>query len=176
MERLCQQVRLSRVTVDAIRDAADRLLEQRATGRVELERQLRQDEAELIQREMQLTAAFTAGDLASNLYKLRTAEVRQKRTALQSRRTEAAVDPQELAAKVGRILQAANSLRDLYDSLSDVRRAELLREVFCAIVVSADGIVGFTLRPPFDRLIASQEQGTLSDDDSMAVAEAMIAA
>ena len=46
------------------------------------------------------------------------------------------------------------------EAFPDDKRAELVREVFGTIVVSRDGIAGFTLRPPFDQL-ASAAKGDL---------------
>jgi hypothetical protein len=44
---------------------------------------------------------------------------------------------------------------DLYESLAEAKRAELLREVFESIVLTSDGIAGFALRSPFNELASA---------------------
>ena len=48
---------------------------------------------------------------------------------------------------------ASASLWDLYEQFDDTKRAELLRGVFNAIVLDHNGVVGVTLKPPFDELM-----------------------
>jgi hypothetical protein len=93
--------------------------------------------------------------VSPNVYRVKSAEVRDRRSQISQERGRGTPDAAQLAAKVARTLQLANSLGDLYDSLSESKRPQLLRDVFKVVVISSEGIVGFTLRPPFDELASS---------------------
>jgi site-specific DNA recombinase len=177
LERICQQVRLTRPMAAAIMDSVKRLLDQRTAKRTEVQKRLEDDERRLLRTEMELTAAFSGGDLAPNVYQSRTTELRQKRSRIHQDRAMLNVDPAEALVKVSRMLQVATSLRDLYESMSDHKRTELIREAFSTIVLSAKGIAGFTLKPPFDRLTSVSCDGdTLSAQECTNLAERMLAA
>jgi hypothetical protein len=60
-----------------------------------------------------------------------------------------------LAESVGRTLQLATSLWDVYEPMNERRRHSLLKAVFGAIVVDRAGVAGFTLNPPFNALLKS---------------------
>jgi site-specific DNA recombinase len=177
LERICQQVRLTRPMAAAIMDAVKRLLDERTANRSEAQNRLEEEERRLLRTEMGLTAAFSSGDMAPNVYRSRTDELRQKRSSAQQARAMLHADPAETIARVSRTLQVATSLRDLYDGMSDYKRAELIREAFSTIVLSADGIAGFTLKAPFDRFASiSGEDDNLTVRESTDLAESMLAA
>jgi hypothetical protein len=73
-------------------------------------------------------------------------------------------DREALAAKVVQILRIATSCADLYEKMSEEKRIELLRAVLKTVVLGPEGVVGFTLNPPFDRVI-----GNHSDNDAARV-------
>ncbi|MFA5897641.1 MAG: recombinase family protein [Hyphomicrobium sp.] len=176
LERLCQQIRLSRPIIDSIMKAAQRLIDSRAKAIGPARLASDREDASVLREEMALTDAFTADDVPPHVYKAKMEQLRARRTAANKVMVRATVDPAELAARVGRTLHIANSMWDLYDSLSDPKRAELIRQVFRTIVLSADGIIGFTLKPPFDTLIsaAKNDPRKLSGRASAAVAEALV--
>jgi hypothetical protein len=78
-----------------------------------------------------------------------------RRTRLASDRARGLPDPVQLTAKAARILDVATSLRDFHDTFSNDERASLFRDVFSTIVISSEGIVGYTLRKPFNELVSS---------------------
>lgn len=176
LERLCQQIRLTRPTAEAIMNAAQRLIDQRTKLDATRRRTFDEQRMVVLREEMKVTSAFTANDMPSNLYKTTMEQLRARRTAIDADMARATADPAQLSARVARTLQIANSMWDLYDSLSDVKRAELVRQVFRTIVLSADGIVGFTLNTPFDGLVSAAKNDTrhLSARDRNTVAKALI--
>jgi hypothetical protein len=146
---------LTKPVIDAILAAAERHIRERVASSGQVLRRLDEDEAALIRDDIRLTEAFTSGDLSPATYKLKSDELRARRSRLIQHRARGVPDAQHLMAKVARTLEIAASLKDLYDAFSDDRRAALLREVFSAVVLSSDGITGFVLRPPFDELASS---------------------
>ena len=107
---------------------------------------------------MQLIEAFSAGDVSPNVYRAKTQELRDRRGKFGQELAALPLDPDRLATHVAHMVQVAASLWDLCEALPDDKRAELVREVFGTIVLSRDGIAGFTLKPPVDQL-ASPAKG-----------------
>lgn len=151
MERICQQIRLSKATADAIRKAAERIIDERIASAEQRRQNLEIEQDRILHDEIRLTELFTAGDLSSNAYKAKTADFRTRRAALSKERGFIEVTREQLATKVEEVFHLATSLWDLYEQLPEARRTELLLSVFKAVVLGPEGVVGFTLRPPFDR-------------------------
>jgi hypothetical protein len=148
-------VRLARPTVDKIMAAADRLINDRVVSASEDRDRLENERVALLKNEMRLIDAFTTGDIAPSVYRVKTEEFRLARARIAKQVDAASVDTARLSEKVGRTLYVATSMWDLHEPLSDAGRTELLREVFRTVVLSSDGIVGFTLKPPFDSLASA---------------------
>ena len=151
--RVCRQVRLNRVTATSIQKAAERLIEQRQATTAQRTRGLQKERTSLLAAEMRLTDGFTAGDISPAIYKVKIAEIRTQQAILEHASERTSVSAERLAEAVARTLQLATSLWDLYEQFDDTKRAELLRSVFNAIVLDHHGVVGVTLKPPFDELM-----------------------
>jgi site-specific DNA recombinase len=154
VENLCRRIHLPRGQAEAIQKAADRIIQQRVDAREQQLASLLTRRAALTAKEMKLTEAFMKGDMSSNAYKTATATLRQETAEVETQTSRTGADPDTVRAKVKDILRLATSLWDVYEDLNDERRAELLRSVFQAIVIGPDGVVGFTLKAPFDVLSA----------------------
>lgn len=51
------------------------------------------------------------------------------------------------------VVAKAATISELREPLDERRRVEILRAVFDTIVLDSSGVVGFTLRPPFDAVL-----------------------
>jgi hypothetical protein len=173
LERILKQVQLNRRTADDIAREAERLIRKRAAAGVRRQRRAEKGETDVMANEMRLTEAFTAGDLSANSYKEKAADLRNTRSRLQRDMERLAASPESLRTHVTKTLQLASSLFDLYDQFNDIRRVELLRTVFKSIVLSAEGIMGFTLQPPFDALQGVRSAGSPAGR-SAALAQSML--
>lgn len=151
LERICRGIHLSKDRVQQISDAAERLIMERTILAQQRLEHRDDEEASLSRAEMQLTAAFTAGDLAPNMYKTEIADVRAKRAALGDEHSVGVGD--RLAASVTRTLQLASSFWDLYQPLDDRMKQQMVHAVFKTVVLDHEGITGYTLNPPFDALM-----------------------
>jgi site-specific DNA recombinase len=154
VEDLCRRIHLPRGQAEVVQKAADRIIQQRADAREQQLASLSTRRATLTAKEMKLTEAFMAGDMSTNTYKAATATLRGESAEVETQTSRTGADPDTLRTKVKDILRLATSLWDVYEDLNDERRAELLRSVFQAIVIGPDGVVGFTLKAPFDVLSA----------------------
>ncbi|HLG56855.1 MAG TPA: recombinase family protein [Vicinamibacterales bacterium] len=152
LERLLLQTQIDRATAAAIQCAADRLIKKRTDIGAKQTSRIAAERTELLAREMRLTDAFTTGDLSPEVFKAKGDELRQKRAALDRVEQYSSAKPENLSAAVARALGMATAVRDLYDQLNDDKQAELLREVFTSIIISHEGIVGYSLKPPLDQL------------------------
>ncbi len=153
--RICRQIQLNRSTATAIQQAAERLIEQRQVTTAQRARGFQEERTALLAAEMRLTDGFTAGDVSPAIYKTRMTQIRTQQATLEHASERASVSAERLAEAVARTLQLATSLWDLYEQFDDTKRAELLRGVFNAIVLDHNGVVGVTLKPPFDALAAT---------------------
>ncbi len=153
LERVCKQIRLSRATAEAIREAADALIRDRIASAQQKREALEAEQARLLEQEMRLTEGFTTGDISPNAYKVKTAGLKKRQVEVVEQLNRSLVTQEALTAKVDETLRLATSLWDLYEQLSDLKRIDLLRSVFSAIVLGPEGVVGFTLKPPFDRIV-----------------------
>jgi DNA invertase Pin-like site-specific DNA recombinase len=160
LERICQQVRLHRSTAAAIQRAAELEIARSAASRTQRMSDIQTGRAALVTAEMRLTDAFTDGDVSPEIYKSKTADLRTKRIQLEEDSTRLSIDPAAVGAKVKETLDVATALWDLYEAFDDAKRAELLRSVFSSIVLGHEGIVGFSLKAPFDKL-ASMDKDRL---------------
>jgi hypothetical protein len=123
---------------------------------------------------MRLTQLFTSGDMSADVYKAQGATIRKRRVEILEQLGRTNVTRQALIAKIDDTLKLATSLWDLYEQLSDARQVELLRSVFAALVIGADGVVGFTLKPPFDRLARASAAPAAPPMQDNALAKAIL--
>jgi site-specific DNA recombinase len=170
LERICQQVRLRRSTAAAIQRAVDQQLAVSAASRTRRMAEIETEQMALVTAEMRLTDAFTNGDVSPEVYKNKTADLRAKRIQLEDESKRLSIDPAAVVAKVKEVLDVATALWDLYEALDDGKRAELVRSVFSAIVLGHEGIVGFSLKRPFDKLASVdkerlQQPGAIERDE-----------
>ena len=156
VEALCRRVRLARATADKIQQAADRLIRERVISQEERMATLTTERDSFIDKETKLTESFMASDISSKVYQAAAAKLRQEQTRIEADLSRVNVDADQLRGRVQETLRLATSLSDLYEMLNDVRRAELLRAVFSVVVLGPEGVVGFTLKPPFDELVKPQ--------------------
>lgn len=64
----------------------------------------------------------------------------------------------------------ATSLWDLYQQFQDAKRTELLRAVFETVAIGPEGVVGFTLKPPFDRFAKARTEEQTNSGTELAKA------
>ena len=159
LERICRQLRLNQSLVKDVEAAAAHVIGERVAFANAAREQFRQDEAALLAREMELTDAFSTGDLTPNLFNQEIAALREKRQRLNQVANTAPITVEQLTEQVGRILRTAASFWDLYTPLNEPRKTEMLRQVFATVVLDHDGIAGFTLNAPYDTLAAADQQG-----------------
>lgn len=152
LARICQQVRITRTLADSLLAAADAAIRDRVTRASQRLQELESEESTLLEREMRLTAAFASGDISANAHSAHAGALRERRAAIEQERRGLRTDSAQLAASVGSVVEIGASMLDVYHSLSDHKRAEFVRTVFNTIVISREGIVGFTLHAPFDQL------------------------
>jgi site-specific DNA recombinase len=151
IERICRQVQIDRPLAREISIAAKALIGQRLADMAGQQTQLGATRAGLAQAEMQLTQAFTRGDVAPNAYKNEIAQLRAKGEEL-TKLVSHSVSRDRLEDTVNRCLQLATSFWHLYVPLSEIRQATLLKNLFETIVLDHTGIVGYVLRSPFNEL------------------------
>ena len=101
---------------------------------------------------MKLTEVYLTGVMFPDAYRQKAHELQSKRTQLDGEARAVGLKAEVLRQYVTKALELATSMFDLYDQFSDTRRAELLHRVFRQVVIGADGVLGYTLRPPFDHL------------------------
>lgn len=157
VERICRKLVMSKDTASAIERAASRLIETRVSRSDQQLRSLRAKQARLREREMKLTEGFVAGTVATDAYQQLASKLREQHTTIESQLSRAQVPADQLMSRVRDVVGLAASLWDLYVKLSGPRQQELLKRVFDAIVLGPDGLVGFTLRAPFDSLLTVPE-------------------
>lgn len=112
---------------------------------------------------MKLTEGFVAGTVATDAYQHLASKLREQHAAIESQLSRARVPTGQLMSRVRDILGLAVSLWDLYVKLSGPQQQELLKRVFDAIVLGPEGLVGFTLRAPFDSLLTVPESDHARD-------------
>jgi len=164
LQRVCQHVQISRPVAEAIRQSAGQLIATRAATRDDRLMVLNDELASLSGVELKLTDAFTRGELDSAAYRARSIQLRSRRLELEGLVNRPPVPEAELNARITRTLDLATSVWDLYSGLDDHRRNELVRAVFRTIVLGPEGIIGWSLNPPFDGL----QESTASDVQTMA--------
>ena len=152
LQRVCEQVQINRATAEAIRQAAVQLIAKRAATRETRDATLRAEHDRLMRQEMQLTEAFAGGDLTPKTFKTMSDRLRYRRAEIERHVERQPLSEEGLNVRIKKTLEVATSLWDLYGPLDDVRRADLLAAVFKVIVLGPEGIVGFSLKPPFDAL------------------------
>ena len=157
LERICRQLRMSRPQAEQLQKEVTSLIAARVERETSRRSRTRDDQAALLASEMQLSQAFASGDLAPNAYQARTAQLRAKRAELATLAATAPASAQQLAESVGRTLQLATSFWDLYEHLSEIRKAALLKNFFETVVLDHEGIAGFTLKRPFTDLLKPRD-------------------
>jgi DNA invertase Pin-like site-specific DNA recombinase len=158
LERLVKSIKIGRPLADRIAIAAHPLIAARVEANAQRQAHVEQEGNDLMAAEMALTQAFTVGDLAPNPYREQVAVVRARRQALGQLKTNAPSSANQLSEWVSRTLQLATSFWDLYEPMTDVRRASLLKSAFGTIVIDHEGITGFTLKAPLADLIKQAER------------------
>ena len=147
---ILKTIQLSRRTADLIAHETTRLIDDRMRAadhrRQDLERRL----ASIVQAEAKATDVFLAGDLSPSLYQQKAHGLKSARLRVEREIQGFTLTRESLVAKVAKILDFSTSLFDLYEAVSGARQSELLTAVFSNIVLGADGLVGFALKPPFD--------------------------
>jgi hypothetical protein len=152
LKRLCLQIQMNRSTAEAIRSAAHQEIERRAATVDERMTGLRQEHRELLTQEVHLTEAFANGDLTPERYRTTSDGLRHRRADIEGHLSREPLPAAQLRQRVGKALELATSVWDLYGPLDDARRTDLLKAVFKTIVLGPEGILGFSLRAPLDTL------------------------
>jgi site-specific DNA recombinase len=149
---MLRRLQLTRRAADEIRAHVSLILEGRMRDRDQQQRAIETQLGEIAAGENRLTELFIAGQIASQSYRAKVDELRVAQSVLEARRRGLLTDADTIQKRAGRILDLSTSLLDIYESLSEVRRPELLRILFQNVVLGADGIVGAVQRPLFEAL------------------------
>jgi site-specific DNA recombinase len=171
LKNVCQQVQLHPSVSKSILTAAETVLRERLNARDEHVRLLKAAQTDLVASEMRLTEAFVAGDVSPAVYRVKAADLRTKQVGLQLRIDRTAVDPDAQIGDIRNKLKMAASIWDVYQSLDDLQKAGFLRSVFESIVSGPEGIIGFSLKTPFDKLVLSD---TLEPEKALRLAESLL--
>jgi DNA invertase Pin-like site-specific DNA recombinase len=172
LKRVCQGIRIDASLADEIADAAKRLIVERVADMAQRRESLKSKEGAILNAEMQLAASFRAGDIAPNVFRAQSAVLRKQRQELGDLAAAAPVTADALAEAVGRMLRLATSCWDLYESINDAQKTALLRTVFDSVVLDHEGIVGFTLRKPFDAVVSGAAARTTPSAVATAILDA----
>jgi site-specific DNA recombinase len=166
--RVLKGVQLTRATADAIAAEAARLLRIRAETDLARRDALEIERSKVTSAESRLTEVFLAGHLSSTAYQQKAFALHAQSARLERDAQTARLPLDLVQHKVRQMLELSTSLCDLYEQYDDWRRTEMLEVVFTGVVLGADGLLGYSLRAPFDGL-----QGTRSlDDQAKAIIEA----
>lgn len=152
VERLCGQLQISEKTVGAIRQAANALIDNRGVSDQRQVHALRIQRATLASREMRLTESFVAGEVSASAYKDAGTKIRTDLQRVDAELSRLEQSPSAILQRVEELLARATSIKELHDELNETRQVELLRSVIRTVVLDKGGVVGFTLRPPFDAI------------------------
>jgi DNA invertase Pin-like site-specific DNA recombinase len=158
LERICGQIKITRQIANDVALAAHALIQARVTDFGTQRARLRDEEARLVASQMQLTQAFSRGDIAPNAFKAETAELRAKRQQFVQLATTEPISADQLEDHVSRTLQLATSFWDLYQPMNEHRKASLLTNLFDMLVLDHEGVAGFTLKEPFTTLMMADSQ------------------
>jgi site-specific DNA recombinase len=176
LERVCLQVQLTRQIAADIGRAAETVLAERLKDAATDETRIETERQQLLASELRLTDAFTTGDLSPEAFRTKTLTIRTRRGELDAAAAHQRRDPADVVKQVRQVLATATSLWDLYDKLDDPKRSELLRTVFSSIVLGADGIAGFSLKPPFSAFVSTARNGRSAAAMGEDLAAAVLAA
>ncbi len=180
VERLCGQLHLRTKTVQAIRSAATVLINDRSAAGQRQLHALRMQRSTLAGREMRLTESFVAGDVTTTAYKETGLRLRTDVNRIDSELARLEQSPSALLERVNELLARATSIWELHDELNEVRQVELLRSVIRTVVLDKGGVVGFTLRPPFDLIFkegapaAAERPRHVDESTTQRVAEGLV--
>ena len=152
LQRVCLQIRLGRETGEAIMRVAQAIIDERTAKANQRAGQLQTRTADLLNDEVRLAEAFTAEDISPKAFVATVSKIKGARAQLEHDLARPVPTAADLSTRVARTVQVASCLWDLYEQMNEPRRIELLRNVFKAVVLDRDGIAGFTLNPPFDKL------------------------
>jgi DNA invertase Pin-like site-specific DNA recombinase len=168
LARVCQQVTISRSAAQSIRQAAGQVIASRTATRETRLATLREEHTGLAGVELQLTEAFSLGTISPSAYRERAGQLRQRRVDIDNVVDAPPISDEQLTARITKTLDLATSVWDLYLPLDEARRNELLRAVFHTIVLGPEGIIGFSLNPPFNKVSHG------ADSDARTVAEDLV--
>jgi site-specific DNA recombinase len=158
--RILKGLQLTRDTADAIAREARRLIQLRAETASTRRNALEKERAKIISAEGKLTDVFLAEQLSPAAYQQKAFELRLHRSQVEREVQATDVPAAQLEDKVRKSLDFSTSIYDLYEQCHDWRRTELLKVVFTGLVLGADGLVGYSLRRPFEDLQGSPSADT----------------
>jgi Recombinase zinc beta ribbon domain len=156
---ICRRLQLNREMKDQILAAAKGILQERIEAEAERRHATEQQLAAISAAESRLTDAFAAADLEPEKYTAKMTELKHARSTAE-RLLGGGQRLDDTAQAVGKALDVASSLGDLYDRLDDYKKAELLRCVFRVIVLDHRGVVGYSLQPQFSTLFRQSSDMT----------------
>jgi DNA invertase Pin-like site-specific DNA recombinase len=165
---LCGGLRLSKGMADGILKEARAIIARRSNDIENRLRLLTMTRSRLLEREMRLTEAFATGDVAPTAYKPTAAKLRDRVVNIEGELQILSRKPDVLISGVADILSRATSVWELHEEFGEVRQVELLRVVFRTIVLSENGVIGFTLNPPFGTILKDSAPGAGRNTQAMA--------
>lgn len=153
IELILKQLALTEAFGTRLQEAIAALLASREASLAASDR----EGARLVTEEQLLSREFAAGRVPAATYRERMKTLRAARPI---GRAASPVTATQLAELAARMVRTATSCFDLYRQLGEMRQAQLMHVLFDAVILDLNGVVGYTLRPPFDALLTGVEPDT----------------
>jgi hypothetical protein len=112
------------------------------------------------ERELRIGEAYASGDMAAEIYRALAQKIRSEVVALRVTVREAEVEPRVIVKKVENRIANVESLRAIYERLTNEERHQLARVVFRRLTISRGMIVDYVLHSPFDKLLSEDDDST----------------
>lgn len=129
-------------------------LTRRLGGQVDQRAALRMKLLKAEHREVRLAEAFASGSLSDKAFTAASNGVRLQILEAQSALAKGILNPDDILARVDRMLRIASSLDQLHTVVDEDRRHRLVRSVFQRVYVTRGVIVAFDLRRPLAEFFA----------------------
>ena len=107
--------------------------------------------------EARLAEGFATGSVSAETLTNQMAAVRHRKQEVEASLAANRVDVRQLRRSVNQKIALITSVADIFRSVSLTRRAELLRQLFEPVVLSASGIDTHALRPPCAELVRTRQ-------------------
>lgn len=164
VREICQSLHLEPTLVESILSAAVSIVRTTTADSAAKANSARIKLVKLREKETRLTELFLAGDVPSETYRETSTKIKVAINQVQTNLHKLQIDQTDIMKRVEGTLRQTETVADLHSQLNDTHQAQLLRAVFDTVVLDETGVVGFTLRPPFDSIRRIRDAGQLARD------------